>query len=128
MRTDDELWQDELWQLEERFWLDGADFHARTLAPDALMVLPPPAGVLDRAASVESIRSAPRWRRIDLAERRHAQVSADTVILSYMASADRDGTDATYRAQCSSTYVREQGRWLLALHHQTPVDQDDARA
>jgi hypothetical protein len=114
---------DELWRLEERFWLDGADFHTRTLAPDALMVLPPPAGVLDRAASVESIRSAARWRRVDMDQRRHAQVSADTAILAYVAKADRGGSDAPYEAQCGSTYVRVQGRWLLALHQQTPLGQ-----
>ena len=40
--------QDEdLWKKEERFWLGDAEFYEQALAPDAIMVLPPPAGILD---------------------------------------------------------------------------------
>src|SRR5690606_27462424 len=38
-----------LWRMEQQFWLGDAAFHAQHLAPGALMVLPPPVGVLDRA-------------------------------------------------------------------------------
>lgn len=113
---------EELWQLEEQFWLGGPDFYERTLAPDALMVLPQPAGVLDRVATVTSIRSGSRWQNVNLKEQRHVQASRDTAVLSYTAQADRGSPETSYVAQCSSTYVRDSGRWLLVVHHQTPAD------
>ena len=45
------------------------------------------------------------------------------VLLAYVAQADRGGKDPTYTAQCSSTYVRISGSWMLALHHQAPTGQ-----
>ena len=47
---------------EERFWRGGAEHYRQALAADALMVFAPPAGVLDRAATLASIERAPRWR------------------------------------------------------------------
>ena len=114
---------EELWQLEEQFWLGGPDFYEHTLAREALMVLPQPVGVLDRAATVASIHSGSRWRNVNLTERRHVQASRSTVVLSYTVRADRGSPETSYAAQCSSTYVVESGRWVLVLHHQTPASQ-----
>jgi Domain of unknown function (DUF4440) len=109
-----------LWNLEREFWLAGADAYEHRLAPEALMVFPAPVGVLDRASTIASIRSAPRWTSVTFA-RRHAVVGArNVVMLVYRARAQRDGNDTAYEAQCSSTYVERDGAWHLALHHQTP--------
>ena len=113
----------ELWQLEQQFWLGGPAFYERTLAPDALMVLPQPAGTLDRATTIESIRSGTRWRSIKFTEQRHVFPVRNTAILVYAVEADRDNADTSYFAHCSSTYIHDDGRWLLVLHHQTPADQ-----
>lgn len=112
---------DPLWELEERFWRDGAEVYERNLAPGALMVLPPPAGVLDRQATIDAIRSAPRWRHAALQERQQAHWE-HAAALTYLARANRGEEDAAYVARCSSFYVREGDRWLLALHQQTPVE------
>lgn len=113
-----------LWQLEERFWLGSAEFYEATLAPDALMVLPPPAGVLDRAATIASIRDGGRWRDVSLRQRHVATSGATTAVLAYVARADRGSPESAYAAQCSSTYVREAGQWRLLLHQQTPLPVD----
>ncbi|HEU4665629.1 MAG TPA: nuclear transport factor 2 family protein [Dokdonella sp.] len=110
-----------LWQLEEQFWTGPADFYEAHLAPEALMVLPPPAGVLDRAATIESIRTGARWRHVAFEQQRIAASGASTVVLAYVARADRGPPDTTYAAQCSSTYARSDGAWLLVMHHQTPA-------
>lgn len=115
--------EQEIWRLEEQFWVSDAAFYERTLGPEAFMVLPPPAGVLGRAATIESIRSASRWRNVSLLQRHYAAPTADVVLLAYVAQADRGGKDPTYTAQCSSTYVRISGSWMLALHHQAPTGQ-----
>jgi hypothetical protein len=117
----------ELWRLEERFWLGSAGFYEEALAAQALMVLPSPAGVLDRAATIEAIRSAPRWRKVAFRQRFHAQPGEGTAVLAYVAEADRGETGSSYVAQCSSTYVRDGGRWLLALHQQAAGDPSASR-
>lgn len=111
---------DALWRLEEQFWLGGADFYERTLAPAALMVLPTPVGVLDRPATIESIRGGARWQDVVFQDRHLLQPGADVAVLVYAAVARRAGS-ASYAVQCSSTYVRAAGQWQLALHHQAPT-------
>lgn len=110
-----------LWRLEEQFWLGSANFYSTTLAPNALMVLPQPAGVLDRAATVESIKSGNRWRNVSFEHKRVASVGPDGAVLVYLVHADRGIPDSTYIAQCTSTYLRDRDQWLLVVHHQTPA-------
>ena len=113
----------QLWRLEMQFWLAGADFYERTLCADALMVFPPPAGVLDRAATLESVRGA-RWRNVSI-ESRHLELPDPHVaVLAYVARAERGDPASVYVAQCSSTYVLAADGWRLALHHQTPLGDD----
>lgn len=113
-----------LWQLEEQFWLGSTEFYDARLAPDALMVLPPPAGVLDRAATIASIREGGRWRDVSLGQRHVATSGAATAVLAYVARADQGSPESAYAAQCSSTYVREGEQWRLLLHQQTPLPID----
>ena len=117
--------QDEdLWKKEERFWLGDADFYEQALAPDAIMVLPPPAGILDHAATIESIRSGTRWRAVSFSKKFCRYPTSDTAIIVYVARANRDEPGSGYLAQCSSTYAHGDKGWQLVLHHQTPAGQD----
>ena len=114
-----------LWHLEEQFWLGSSDFYSATLAPDALMVLPPPAGTLDRAATIRSISSGNRWDTVVFQDKHLVPAGPAAAVLVYVASADRGTPDSAYVAQCTSTYLREGGQWLLVVHHQAPVAQAD---
>lgn len=111
---------DTIWALEEQCWLGDSGFYAKVLADDALMVLPAPAGMLDRTATIASIRSAPRWQRVAFEDQRTLHPTPDMAVLAYIAEARRDDGDGPYRARCSSTYAHTRGRWHLVLHHQTP--------
>ncbi|MCY1560732.1 hypothetical protein D9M68_979040 [compost metagenome] len=83
------------------------------------MVFPAPAGVLDRAATLASIRSGNRWAQANFEKRQLLRPADDTAVLVYAVVASRDD-GAPYRALCSSTYVKQGEAWRLALHHQTP--------
>ena len=109
-----------LWQLEEQFWLGSSDFYSTALAPDALMVLPQPAGILDRAATIKSIGSGNRWLKVSFQKKHLVSAGSAAAVLAYLAHADRGTPDSAYVAQCTSTYVREHGQWLLVVHHQAP--------
>ena len=111
----------ELWALEEKFWLGDAEFYERTLADQALMVFPAPIGIMDLAAAVDSIRSAPRWQNVSFSGRHLLPAGPDTVVLAYSVQADRGGEDSRYAAHCSSVYTRGDDGWCLVLHQQTPV-------
>ncbi|WP_447775895.1 nuclear transport factor 2 family protein [Variovorax boronicumulans] len=90
-----------------------------TLAEHALMVFPAPAGVLDRAATLDSIQSGSRWVHANFEKRELLRPTDRVALLVYSATASRH-EGVAYRALCSSTYVKQGDAWLLALHHQTP--------
>jgi hypothetical protein len=110
---------DDIWQSERAFWLAGEAHHAQALDPACLMVFPG-IGALDRAAALDGLKGAPRWRDVAMEERRLARPAPDIVSLAYRARGERDGA-APYEAWCSSSYRREGDRWLLFQHQQTPA-------
>jgi hypothetical protein len=61
----------------------------------------------------------PPWSSYELADARVLPVGQDGAVVAYRATASRDGGE--YTALFASTYVRQAGRWRLAVHQQTPV-------
>ena len=82
------------------------------------MVLP--FAVLNREATVASMREAPPWSRYELADEQVIALSNEAATLLYRATAQRQG-QPEYRALMSTTYVRVNGEWLVKLHQQTPL-------
>jgi hypothetical protein len=109
--------------LEEQGWQalaqgTGADFYQRNLANQALMVFP--FGVLTREQSVEAIKAAPPWASFRIEDPRIVQLTADSAVLTYRATAQRAGQEP-YSALMTTVFVREVGAWKTAFHQQTPV-------
>lgn len=96
----------------------GAAFYAKHLTDDALLVVP--GVVLDKATWLASLASAAPWSSHRIEDARVVGLGAGCAALVYRATAQRQG-EAAYVALVTSTYVRRHGRWLLALHQQTPV-------
>lgn len=115
---------DELLDLERRGWealsTEGAaaGFYAQVLSDEVLMLLPGGMVITDRQQIVESMGGTP-WSSYELSEPRVLSLGDDVAVVSYRATATRDGS--TYEALFASTYVREGGDWRLAVHQQTPV-------
>jgi hypothetical protein len=123
--------EDELVEIERAGWDalsasgDVAKSHyADALAQTVLFLLP--GGVLldDRAAVIDSMGGEP-WSSYRLFDERVVELSDDSAVLAYRASATRNGTE--YEALVSSTYVRAGGTWRLAVHQQTPLPADHDR-
>ncbi len=112
--------EQELWELEERFWLDGAETFRKKLSDDAVMVFPYPAGILQGNAIIEGLGSAPRWRSVVMSDRVFRR-RGETALLAYRASAEREG-EPMLEALCASTYLNDGGEWRLISHQQTPAD------
>lgn len=109
---------DELWHEEREFWLAGAAEALRKLDEGCLMALAP-AGILTRRKVVETLSQGPRWQEVSMSERASIETD-DLCVLAYRATARRAGAD-TYRALCTTTWVRRDGDWRIVQHQQTPV-------
>lgn len=113
--TEDET----LWDLEERFWTQGADSARLATAKDAVFVFPFPAGILQGDALWREKDVAQRWRSVVMSER-YLSRQKDIAVLAYRVSAERSD-EPIYEALCTSTYLSDDGKWLRLAHQQTPV-------
>ena len=113
--------EDVLFGLEEQFWLEGAEYYAANLSPAALMVFPEPAGVRVKDEIESSISAGPRWSDVALEEHRLMQLNEGAAVVTYKATARRNGEAEPYVTRASSAYVHDGRRWKLAFHQQTPL-------
>jgi hypothetical protein len=110
----------ELLTLERQFWKGDADFYRRQLTDKAVMVFPEPAGVLTRDKILEAIASAPRWAEARIDEPRIVDLTQESALVTYKATARRESDTKDYVALVSSVYVNQDGSWKLAFHQHTP--------
>ena len=122
---EDDDTKDALLDLERRGWDSlcdgtGAQFYGDLMTDDAIMVLANGA-VMDRDAVVASLEHAPPWQSYDIEDVRLVDAGAETAALSYVGTGRRDGDEPAFVGVMSSVYVRQDGRWRLALYQQTPA-------
>jgi hypothetical protein len=110
----------ELLALEHQFWKGDAEFYRRQLTERAVMVFPEPPGVLTGDKILEAIASAPRWAEVRIDEPRIVDLTQESALVTYKATARREGDGQDYVALVSSVYVNGDGSWKLAFHQQTP--------
>lgn len=113
--------EDLLFGMEEQFWLKGAEHYAGNLSPSALMVFPDPAGVLVKDEIERSVSGTSRWSDVALEEHRLMELNDGAALVTYKATARREGAKKPYVARASSAYVHDGRRWKLAFHQQTPL-------
>ena len=115
-----------LLDLERRGWdslcdSTGAEFYGDLMTDDGLMVLAN-GSVMDRDAVVASLEHAPPWQSYDIDDVRARPTPAiDTAAIVYVGTGYRDGDQPAFVGIMSSVYVRQDGRWRLALYQQTPT-------
>jgi hypothetical protein len=119
--------KEELFQLEEQGWQalssdrdNAVKFYDTVLTNDAIMVFPGGLWIRGKEAILDSIREAEPWLAYELDDLQILDLSADTRGVVYRASAKRIG-GAEYKALMSSLYIRQDGKWKMAFHQQSPV-------
>ena len=112
--------EDHLFGMGEKFWTQSAGYYREHLAYAAIMVFPEPAGVLVKDEIAAALDNAPRWSQVALEEHRLLELSEGAAVITYKATAKRDGGER-YLARASSAYVHDGRAWKLAFHQQTPV-------
>jgi hypothetical protein len=109
-----------LWQIERGFWTGDDRFYEANLTEDALLAFAAPVGLLCKSQAIESVRSSPRWKRVEIDDRHAIFISDCTVLLAYRAQGWHDDDGEPYTARVVSSYARRRGRWMLVFHQHTP--------
>jgi hypothetical protein len=116
--------KDELEHLEHEGWHSlctgtGSEFYGRVMTTDGMMVLAN-GQVMTREEVVAALRDAPPWASYEISDLRRVAVGPDATALVYVGTAHREQGPSIVAAMTSS-YVRVDGQWRLALYTQTPV-------
>ncbi|WP_300265552.1 nuclear transport factor 2 family protein [Microbacterium sp.] len=97
----------------------GGDFYGDIMTAGGVMILAH-GFALTRADVVASLADAPPWERYEIDNARVIPIAEDVASVVYTGRGFRSG-EPPFVALMSSTYVREDGRWRLAIYQQTPV-------
>lgn len=106
------------WQALSSSGDEAGAFYERVLARRVLMLLPGGLVIDDRRQAIDSMRGAP-WDHVELSDERVLPLGDGGAVVAYRGRARRG--DTSYEALFTSTYVREDGSWRVAVHQQTPV-------
>ncbi len=122
---DDEDTARVLLDLERRGWdslcdSTGARYYGDLMTDDGIMVLAD-GSVMDRDAVVASLEHAPPWQSYDIEDVRFVDAGGEAAAIVYVGTGYRDGDQPAFVGIMSSVYVRQDGRWRLALYQQTPA-------
>jgi hypothetical protein len=109
-----------LLEVEEGFWNGDAHYYDEHLAEECVMVFSAPVGVMEREAILESISESRRWMEVALTAPLVLEIDQVAVVLTYLATARREGDETSVSVYASSLYVSEGTEWKLAFHQQTP--------
>lgn len=93
-------------------------FYEEVLAREVLMLFPGGVVIEDRADVISSM-GGPPWDGFEISDERVLELGDTVAAVVYRATAKRG--ESEYTALFNSTYIREDGTWMLALHQQTPV-------
>lgn len=106
------------WQALSSSGQEATAFYERVLDREVLMLLPGGMVLDERSSIIEAMAGQP-WSSFELEDLRTFQPLPDVCVVAYGAVASREGS-ADYSALVSSTYVRREDGWRLALHQQIP--------
>ena len=116
--------EDELFELEEGFWLGDQTFFREHLDDRCLLAFPQMGemhGVKSRDEVAATASTQPgRWRDLKISNRQLVRPAEGVAIISYRADVKRfDGEP--YAALIGSAYARRADGWKLAFHQHSPV-------
>ncbi len=113
--------QQDLFEIERGFWLDGEDFFLAHVDTECMLVFTQMKGVYSRAEVAASARDPNRWKELRLADQMLVEPSDGVAAISYEARVKR-GTGEPYRALVSSAYVRRDDGWKLFFHQHSSLE------
>jgi hypothetical protein len=117
------LLQNELFRIEEGFWLAGSDYFLNHIDTNCLLAFPQAGqmhGIYSREQVAQTATASNRWRDLKISSRQTLQPTNEFAVISYRADVLRaDGQP--YSALVSSGYVHRGDSWKLTFHQHSPV-------
>jgi hypothetical protein len=111
--------RDDLLELEQGFWTQGADYYRAHLDDHVLVAFGGMASVMSRDAVVSTVHGN-RWNSPEIAAKGFLEPAPGVALLTYAARATKqDGT--AYAATVTSGYARRGEDWKMVFHQQTPA-------
>lgn len=117
--------EEELFELEKGFWMNGKDHFLAQLDEECLLAFPQMGemhGVHSRETIAATATMPGRWKELEVSNRHLLQPAEDFAIISYRADVKR-ADDVPYSALIGSAYVRRGNGWKLVFHQHSPVDE-----
>ena len=107
-------------ELERGFWTesDDPDYFTQNVAEEGFAVIEP-MGVIEKRGIVEMAADEP-WRDVEMTDLVVREVTPDVAVIAYHGQGRHAGDAEPHRSSIVSTYVRRQGRWLLAMTAHQP--------
>ena len=113
--------EDQLYEIEKKFWTEGAAFYRAHTGDKCLTMFLEMAGLIDREKIAVAAGEGGRWKSIGIVRKGFVQPSDTVAIISYEAGAGRsDGK--SYQALVSTAYARNGTDWKMIFHQQTPLE------
>ncbi len=116
--------EDELFEIEQGFWLKGQDHFLEHVDAKCMLAFPQAGemhGIFTREAVAATATRANRWRDLKLGDPSLLEPGQAVAIISYRADVTRpDGQP--YSALVSSAYAKRDNGWKLAFHQHSPIE------
>jgi hypothetical protein len=116
--------QDDLYRIEEGFWLAGKEHFLAYVDELCLLAFPQIGemhGVRSREEVASTVSTSDRWRDLQITNHQLLQATEDVAIISYRADVKRaDGQP--YSALIGSAYIWRSDGWKLTFHQHSPVE------
>ncbi len=122
-QTADAALQDELFEIEEGFWLEGEDYFLAHVDERCLLAFPTMPdfhGVHSREEVAATAKQPNRWSDLKMTNRQMVRPGEGVAIISYRVDATKaDGKP--YAALIGSAYAKRGDGWKLAFHQHSVV-------
>ena len=112
--------EQDLMKLEKGFWTEGGDYYRDHVDDECMVAFEDMAGVHSNEEIAGMNPGAGNWLNVKMDEKGLLEVSDESAILTYEASATRK-TGESYHALCSTGYAKRDGEWKMVFHQQTPL-------
>lgn len=110
----------ELLEIEKGFWTLGEAYYKAHADKECLVAFPEMARTMSNPDLAATAKDVNRWRDVSMNLKGMVEPGSDVVMLTYEASATRDGGEH-YAALVSTGYVRRADGWKMMFHCQTPL-------
>jgi hypothetical protein len=112
--------KEEILAIERGFWTQADDpgFFEENIAEDGISVIEP-MGVIEKEKAVKMTAKEP-WETVEMSDVVVRQPAPNVAVVAYHGAGKNPQDGKPYRVSVASTYVRQDGRWRLAVTAHQP--------